>query len=686
VSGAEFAEKDTRQESAQSATKQPARESRLVFQPKLVVGSAGDPLEAEADAVAMRVLAEFHASHHDDAHEQVGHDHEHADAVAVHSAGPIVSRSAGPAGGFGGGDVDAASEQAVQRALGRGSSIPTPLRRRYERAFGADFSSVRVHNDSESAGLNHEFGARAFTVGNDIFLGKGAPSLDSDAGVKLMSHELTHTLQQTPQAHRVQRDIGFEFETKALETKQTTDGAGLPNTGFATPKDGKEAFEAAKRIKKGDALLKRGDLEVQADDWGSKSDMEVVVTHLPENAGGRTRLVNALRDLNTLINGYDLLAATGGGFVPAEALNGTANFTTPLVGGMLKGNWTAASTMPQVTMGLRVGNIVDIVEDLHGSAFAPQTKQEKKNDAPRVGSESGTDKTSRDPGRRRFRGDMLDPTDTTNKRTLAEPKNLSQGNESHTLVLGLTLAKESVAKYHAKHDDSPVGKDIEGFLTIVFAYAEGGRYKGAFLKSHTPLMAKTDLVTIWDQLPQNVRDYYGKQVTNGNTRLEEVIATAGGYSGRLDKPLILVKGLADENTDDTGNILPNDQLDWYQSLIMRDWVRSICITQQRTKWQKFRENFVGTQSRTRVDKLTTANFPNLPTGKDIEGYSALGNKMDTDETVATKRLPVFELRSGSRPVLYTNLEQWATDVFDYITSLNANPTGGHTKISGAPPI
>ena len=648
MSGAEFAEKDTRQESAQSATKQPARESRLVFQPKLVVGSAGDPLEAEADAVAMRVLAEFHASHHDDAREQVGHDHEHADAVAVHSAGPIVSRSAGPAGGFGGGDVDAASEQAVQRALGRGSSIPTPLRRRYERAFGADFSSVRVHNDSESAGLNHEFGARAFTVGNDIFLGKGAPSLDSDAGVKLMSHELTHTLQQTPQAHRVQRDIGFEFETKALETKQTTDGAGLPNTGFATPKDGKEAFEAAKRIKKGDALLKRGDLEVQADDWGSKSDMEVVVTHLPENAGGRTRLVNALRDLNTLINGYDLLAATGGGFVPAEALNGTANFTTPLVGGMLKGNWTAASTMPQVTMGLRVGNIVDIVEE-------PARLRLRAPD------EAGEEER-RTAGRQRVRHRQ----DLTRSGTPALPRGHAR---SH---------RHDQQAHPGRAEEPEPGR-------IVFAYAEGGRYKGAFLKSHTPLMAKTDLVTIWDQLPQNVRDYYGKQVTNGNTRLEEVIATAGGYSGRLDKPLILVKGLADENTDDTGNILPNDQLDWYQSLIMRDWVRSICVAQQRTKWQKFRENFVGTQSRTRVDKLTTANFPNLPTGKDIEGYSALGNKMDTDETVATKRLPVFAF-VGSRPVLYTNLEQWATDVFDYITSLNANPTGGHTKISGAPPI
>jgi hypothetical protein len=87
-----------------------------------------------------------------------------------------------------------------------------------------------------------------------------------------------------------------------------------------------------------------------------------------------------------------------------------------------------------------------------------------------------------------------------------------------------------------------------------------------------------------------------------------------------------------------------------------------------------------------VDKLSTAHFPNLLPGKDIEGYSALGTNMDTDQTNAATRLPVFELRSANRPVQYTNLEQWATDVFDYITALNANPNGGGAKISGAPPV
>jgi hypothetical protein len=379
----------------------------------------------------------------------------------------------------------------------------------------------------------------------------------------------------------------------------------------------------------------------------------------------------------------------GGDYVPAEALDGTAGFGTPFVGSMFKGSWISATTMPQVTTGLRVGNIVDVVQDLQGAAFLPQTKKQAKAGGARLPDETPEEKAARDPGRRRFRGDKIDPTDnTTNdpsrKRRLNEAKDLSAGNEAHTLVLGLTHAKESVAKYTAKHKTAPGGKDLEGFLTLIFAYAEGGRHKGGFMKSHTPLMAKTDLATIWDQLPANVRTYYGEQVASGNTRLEELIATVSGYSGRMDQPLILVKGLADENTDDQGRILPDDKLDWYQSLIMRDWVRSICITQQRSKWQAIRETFAGTQSRQRKDKLKTSNFPNLPAGKEVEGYAALNDNMDTDATTATP-LPVFELRSASRPVHFINLEQWATEVFDYLRALNASPNGAHPVIAGAPP-
>jgi hypothetical protein len=72
-----------------------------------------------------------------------------------------------------------------------------------EPRFGADFSGIRVHAGSEAAQLNQVLGARAFTHGQDIYLGAGAEAPGSEAGNRLLAHELTHVVQQ--KAVEVQR-------------------------------------------------------------------------------------------------------------------------------------------------------------------------------------------------------------------------------------------------------------------------------------------------------------------------------------------------------------------------------------------------------------------------------------------------------------------------------------------------
>ena len=42
-----------------------------------------------------------------------------------------------------------------------------------EPRFNADFSSVRIHKDSDSAALNNQLSARAFTYQNHIFFSRG---------------------------------------------------------------------------------------------------------------------------------------------------------------------------------------------------------------------------------------------------------------------------------------------------------------------------------------------------------------------------------------------------------------------------------------------------------------------------------------------------------------------------------
>ncbi len=62
-----------------------------------------------------------------------------------------------------------------------------------EPRFGVDFGQVRLHTDEQARESASQIQARAFTYGNNIWLGEGAN--ESDKG--LMAHELTHVVQQT---------------------------------------------------------------------------------------------------------------------------------------------------------------------------------------------------------------------------------------------------------------------------------------------------------------------------------------------------------------------------------------------------------------------------------------------------------------------------------------------------------
>ncbi|HEV7806694.1 MAG TPA: DUF4157 domain-containing protein [Solirubrobacteraceae bacterium] len=81
-----------------------------------------------------------------------------------------------------------------------GSPLKPAIAEAARRSFGHDFSRVRVHAGSAAAEAAKAAGARAFTVGRNIFL--GARERADDA--RLMAHELAHVVQQTG-GLRVQR-------------------------------------------------------------------------------------------------------------------------------------------------------------------------------------------------------------------------------------------------------------------------------------------------------------------------------------------------------------------------------------------------------------------------------------------------------------------------------------------------
>lgn len=139
-----------------------------IAQPRLPVSQPGDKVEHDADRAADRVMR---------------------------APGPAPEtrqrKDAGIAPA-----VEAATQSAIADKLGGGQPLATDVRRFMEQRFGADFSSVRVHSDTASAGLARSIGARAFTYRNHLFFADNEYQPGSGGGKQLLAHELAHTLQQ----------------------------------------------------------------------------------------------------------------------------------------------------------------------------------------------------------------------------------------------------------------------------------------------------------------------------------------------------------------------------------------------------------------------------------------------------------------------------------------------------------
>lgn len=95
-----------------------------------------------------------------------------------------------------GGQASEVNPQAIQGQLGAGDSLDSSVKSRMEKAFGYNFSRVRVHHNSNAAHLSTKLNARAFTVGNDVAFGAGEYQPGTPIGDALLAHELAHVVQQ----------------------------------------------------------------------------------------------------------------------------------------------------------------------------------------------------------------------------------------------------------------------------------------------------------------------------------------------------------------------------------------------------------------------------------------------------------------------------------------------------------
>jgi len=109
-------------------------------------------------------------------------------------------------------------EGKLDSSKGGGTGLDKKTKGEMESGFGADFSNVKIHTDSNAVHMSQELGAQAFTNGNDVYFNKGKYNPNSKEGKHLLAHELTHTVQQNRSANKVQRyakDNGWRYSPPA---------------------------------------------------------------------------------------------------------------------------------------------------------------------------------------------------------------------------------------------------------------------------------------------------------------------------------------------------------------------------------------------------------------------------------------------------------------------------------------
>lgn len=116
-------------------------------------------------------------------------------AAALALGGRPLRRCA--CGGRGGCTCGSQPTELVERTL-RGSAQPLDAATRFAMGeyFGRGFDDVRVHTGAEADASARALDAVAYTVGSDVVFSGGAYAPHSDAGRRLLAHELAHVVQQ----------------------------------------------------------------------------------------------------------------------------------------------------------------------------------------------------------------------------------------------------------------------------------------------------------------------------------------------------------------------------------------------------------------------------------------------------------------------------------------------------------
>ena len=218
-------------------------------------------------------------------------------------------------------------ESSLRASKGSGSPLPEGTRSQMESSIGADFSGVRIHNNSAAAQLSDNLSAQAFTHGNDIYFNSGKYDTSSSEGKHLLAHELTHTVQQGASVHRKENpthaDVSIQKKPPATAAAKPTSSevVNISQGTFNPSETVKNEIEAAKhhgldvRVKAG-AFAEEGTIKIVKKGESYES---------PEREHGYLTLTNVwLQKLPALVLRIDVKNNQVAGFVTIKAARSDA--------------------------------------------------------------------------------------------------------------------------------------------------------------------------------------------------------------------------------------------------------------------------------------------------------------------------------------------------------------------------
>ena len=169
---------------------------RGIIQPKLIINSPNDRYEQEADRVADEVIRMDKPNKTNKYTRLLPPLNE--PSLDVHQLKVDFSSDS---------EMPTKLESSIQSQKNNGQVLPDYVRNYFEPRFGYDFGKVRVFSNPTAFHNARALNANAFTVGNNIFFGRGQYKPGINSGKKLIAHELAHVVQQN--GNRVQHTLNI---------------------------------------------------------------------------------------------------------------------------------------------------------------------------------------------------------------------------------------------------------------------------------------------------------------------------------------------------------------------------------------------------------------------------------------------------------------------------------------------